>query len=179
MPRPRPHVAPEHGLAAMGREGPCSGSQPPPWPVSREHCQRCFRDVTQPAGCGDSRQASEFSLKSFVGAWAESWPRDHLLYLFKKAFIFTLCGWVFACVPICITWMRGACGVQKNVSESLELGLLMLSATTIWVLGVEPRTSAKTASALHHGAIPPAPTPTLLKQSPSSSMVFFLPNLLR
>lgn len=75
MPRPGPHVAPEHGLAAMGREGP------QPLVLSHPHglfpestISVCFQDVMQPAGSGDSRQASEFSLKSLMGAWAEPWP---------------------------------------------------------------------------------------------------------
>lgn len=71
-----------HGLVAMGREGPS------PLALSHPHglfpgstISMCFQDVMEPAGCGDSRQASEFSLKSFVGAWAEPWPQDHLVYL--------------------------------------------------------------------------------------------------
>jgi hypothetical protein len=47
--------------------------------------------------------------------------------------------------------MPGAGGVQKRMSDSLELKLQMsVSYHVMWVLRIEPRSSGKAASALNY-----------------------------
>ena len=53
------------------------------------------------------------------------------------------------CMNVLPAYMPGAPGVQKRVSDILELELLMV-VSHVWVLGIEPRSSERAASVLSH-----------------------------
>lgn len=66
-----------------------------------------------------------------------------------------MCVYVYLRVYVYIYIKRahGSFEVRKAIG-SLELELHTIVRVTVWGLGIEPRTSARAASAINHGSIP-------------------------
>lgn len=58
---------------------------------------------------------------------------------------------IIFCLHLCLhnICVPDACGGQKSALGSLELGVLVGVSCPMWVLGIEPRSSAKAAHILH------------------------------
>lgn len=73
------------------------------------------------------------------------------LFIFKIYFILCVCGFCLpACMYVCTTCMSRSCRGQKRVSD-LQNRSGQWARAAVWVLGTEPESSARTASALNCG----------------------------
>jgi hypothetical protein len=73
--------------------------------------------------------------------------RNHIS-IFKDLFLL----YVYVCsdyMYVCITCVYNVLRSQKEASNPLELGLKSVVIYIMWVLGIEPRSSTRAASALN------------------------------
>lgn len=76
------------------------------------------------------------------------------MHIFNDLFI--LCVWIiFVCMYECVPCVLGTGGSQRGMLHPLELKLKMI-VNPIWVLAVQPRSSARAMDALDLWAITPA-----------------------
>lgn len=77
--------------------------------------------------------------------------RENFIFLFRFIY-FILCVFVFCLhVCICTIYMPGSHGVQKRVSDPLELELWMVMST-LWMVGIEHGFSARATHVFNHWA---------------------------